>query len=274
MPSVGLVFRSQRVSILLFCAATFFFWASLYLYVPVLPVYAKSLGASLSMVGAVISSYAIAQLVLRIPIGLFADILGKRKPLVVAGIVASAVGALGLGLAPSPWPLFLARAATGVGAATWVVFPVLFASYYPREQAMRAIGIISFVNGAAIVVATYAGGVIAQLWGFAPVFFGAVSLGVMGLVAVLPAKEPVVQRTRPVSWGGFVRVATHPLLLTVSGISILLHFVIFSGVFGFIPVYAEKIGASRADLGVMTMLSMGSGALASLGVAYMAERWG
>ena len=59
--------------------STFLFWTALYLYVPILPVYARSLGASLSMVGSVIASYAIAQVFLRMPIGVGADALGNRK---------------------------------------------------------------------------------------------------------------------------------------------------------------------------------------------------
>jgi len=41
----------------------------MYLYVPVLPVYAESLGASLTVVGIIVASYSIPQLLLRIPWG-------------------------------------------------------------------------------------------------------------------------------------------------------------------------------------------------------------
>ena len=86
-PAAGLLPRSSRTPIVLFCIATFFYWTALYLYVPVLPVYAQSLGANLSMVGVIISSYGIAQLLLRIPIGVWTDALGRRKPWVAVGIV-------------------------------------------------------------------------------------------------------------------------------------------------------------------------------------------
>ncbi len=84
----------------LFALATFLFWASLYLFVPILPVYAESLGASLTMVGVVIGSYGIAQLLLRVPIGLVADAYGQRKLLAQGGIVAACLGALLMWLAP------------------------------------------------------------------------------------------------------------------------------------------------------------------------------
>ena len=273
-PPADLLPSPHRRSILLFCAVTFFFWTALYLYVPILPVYAQSLGASLSMVGVVIASYALPQLLLRIPIGVWSDALGRRKPFVAGGIFMTLVGALGLGLAPDPWFLCLARIATGIGAATWVTFIVHFASYYPRGGAVRAIGIINFVNGAALVVATSCGGAVAEVWGFGYTFFGAALLGIVALVVLLPAKEPQTRRAELASWRSFTRVATHPLLLTACFMGILLHFANFASVFGFIPVYGAKIGASNTDLGIITMLAVGSSAVASLAAVHVAERWG
>ena len=89
----------HRWPIILFCTATFFYWTAFYLYVPVLPVYAQSLGASLSLVGMIIASYALPQVFLRILIGVWFDMSVKRKPIVAAGIVMASVGAVGLGLA-------------------------------------------------------------------------------------------------------------------------------------------------------------------------------
>ena len=266
--------QSFRISILLLSTSTFFFWTALYLYVPVLPIYAQHLGANLPMVGLIISSYAIAQLVLRIPIGLLSSALGKQKPLAASGIIAVILGAVGLGLASVPWLLFLARAFTGIGAATWVTFTVFFASYYPRSEATRAIGIISFSNGMALVVATSLGGAVAQLWGFKAVFLGAALLGIMALVTLLPTREPIQLEKPTLTWKSFIKLASHPLLITVALMALLYQFAIFAGIFGFMPVYATKIGATRAELGIITMIGLSSAALASLTVVYLTNRWG
>ena len=273
-PDAGLLPPPRLRSILLFCTATFLYWVALYLYVPILPVYAQSLGASLSMVGVVIASYALPQLLLRIPIGVWSDALGRRKPFVAGGIVVTSVGALGLGLAPNPWFLGLARVVTGIGAAAWVTFTVYFAAYYSREGTGRAIGIINFVQGAALVVATSSGGAVAEVWGFGHTFFGATLVGVVALVALLFAREPTMRQAETASWRSFTQVAASPLLLIASSMGILLQFATFSGVFGFIPIYAAKIGASSTDLGIITMLAVGSSTVAALAAAPMAERWG
>ena len=272
--SRGLPPPAQHRSVVLFCAATFFYWTALYLYVPILPVYARSLGASLSMVGVVIASYALPQLLLRIPIGLWFDAIRRRKALVALGLVTASLGALGLGLAPGIWPLCLARATTGIGAAVWVTFAVYFTSYYPAERAARAIAVINSVHGAALVVATSSGGAIAGLMGYRHVFFGAALLGTVGLLALSLAGKPAARPLPAISGRGFRRIATHPLLLTVSFMAILAQFANFAGLFAFIPVYATGIGASSADLGIITMLALGASAVAALASVRLAERRG
>ena len=150
--------RYRLATLLSFSTATFLFWAAMYLYVPILPSYSQSLGASLAMVGVIVASYAIAQVLLRAPIGVLADRFGRRKPFVLGGLLFASLGALALAAAPNPWFLFFGRTLTGVAAATWVVSSVFFMSYFPPERASRAIGIISFVNSTAVIAATSTGG--------------------------------------------------------------------------------------------------------------------
>ncbi len=186
----------------------------------------------------------------------------------------ASVGALGLGLAPNAWSLFWARVITGIGAATWVIFTVYFMAYYSQESARRAIGTINFVQGAAVVSATAGGGVIAEKLGISHAFWGAVLLGIAALIALLFSREPTVSRTEPVSWKSFKLVANCPPLLMASFMGILSQFANWSGLFGFIPIYATQIGASSADLGIITMLALASSAVAALVVVYIAKRWG
>ena len=270
----GLFPAQHRRSILLFFAVLFFYWGALYLFVPTLPVHAQSLGASLSLVGIVVAFYGIPQFLLRIPIGVWFDSLNRHKPLVAAGTVMAAIGALGLGLAPTPWWLCAARAVTGIGAATWVTFTVYFAAYYPEGGAGRAIGIINFIQGITVVVVSAAGGAMAESWGFKTTCYIAAVLGLLAMGALLMTREPPIPRHEGSTWGAFPGVAAQPLLLIASLMAILLHFTTFSSTFSFISVFGAQIGASRTDLGIITMLSTGGAALTSLVAAYLAERWG
>ena len=264
----------SRRSALLFCIANFLFWAGLYLYVPILPVHVQSSGASLYLVGAVISSYAIPQVLLRIPIGVWSDSLGRHKPLVAVGIVFAALGALGLGLSADPWLMFLSRMTTGIGGATWVVFAIYFTSYYPPEDSGKAMGLINFVQGVALVAATAGGGAISDTLGSRTTFNIAAMLGASALFALLFSRERFPSKTKIASQRGFASVATRPLLVTVSIMGILFQFSIFAGLFGFVPVYAAQIGASHTDLGLITTINLGFSSAGSLMSVWLSDRVG
>jgi MFS family permease len=264
----------NRKSIFFFCIVNFLWWIGLYLYVPVLPVYIQEAGASLNTVGMVLSAYAIPQVLLRIPVGIWSDRLGRRKPLVIGGIVFTSLGALGLGLSTTTWLLFLSRMTTGIGAAAWVVFPLYFAAYYAVDESGKAIGLINFIQNIALIVAAVGGGFIAEGLGLNQTFYIAASLGTVALVALLFTREIPVSRERTIPWQHSLSVVARPLLIGVSIMAILLNFAVFTGIFGFIPIYAAEIGASHSDLGIITMVNLSFSALGALSAAWIRERFG
>ncbi|OGO31833.1 MAG: hypothetical protein A2Z29_04370 [Chloroflexi bacterium RBG_16_56_11] len=224
--------------------------------------------------GAVLSAYAVPQVLLRIPIGIWSDRLGRRKHLVAAGIIFTSLGALGLGLSTTPGLLFLSRMVTGIGAAAWVVFPLYFSAYYPAHDSGKAIGLINSVASMALIAATAGGGFIAEGFGLSRPFFLAALLGVLALLALTSTKESPMSRTLTPSRRSSLHVATRPLLLMISMMAILLHFAVFTGVFGFLPIYAAGIGASDSELGLITMINLGFSALGALMAARIWERLG
>lgn len=264
---------SLRRSRVAFCITTFFFWAALYIFVPILPVYAESVVDSLAMVGVVISSYALPQLLFRIPIGLYYDAAARRKPIVAMSVVVAVAGALGLAVADGGGTLFLGRAMTGVAAAGWVAFTTFFTGYYPAERSARAIGSINAVQQVALVAATGSGGILADACGYQAVFLVAAGLALVALGALVFAGEPAVAPRIRLT-GGLRSVATSPLLVASGAMSILLQFAAFSSIFGFIPSYGASIGASNSQLGVITMVTLAASAVAALGSVRIAERFG
>ena len=265
--------KSQTRYIVTVALATYFFWISLYLYVPVLPLHARDLGANLEMVGIIIASYAIGQLLLRIPIGVGSDIIGK-KPFAIGALVLSALGAVWLGLSPDPWSLFAARTLTGIAAAGWVAISVLFASYYPATSTSRAMVVIMSVNTLALVTATFTSGIVADKFGTLSTFYGAAGIGFAGALLLLMAPEPRVVSATKYSFNTLIGILKTPLLLRVSAIAITLQFVTFGVNFGFLPIHAENLGASKSEIGYIT----GSGLLAAVAgtaaSAWVAKRWG
>jgi MFS family permease len=265
--------RTTTRYIVTVAVATYFFWISLYLYVPVLPLHAQELGANLEMVGIVIASYAIGQLLLRIPIGVGSDIIG-RKPFAFGALVLSAVGAVWLALSPDPWSLFAARTLTGVAAAGWVAISVLFASYYPAGNTTKAMAIIMSVNTFSLVTATFIGGIVADYFGNLSTFYGAAGIGFAGALLLLSAPEPKIVATARYSFSTLLGVLKTPLLLRVSAIAITLQFVTFGVNFGFLPIHAEDLGASKSEIGYITTAGLLAAVVGTAASAWLARRWG
>ncbi len=263
----------RRRSVACFYVVNFLWWISLYLYVPILPLYIQTTTTSLGTVGTILSAYSLPQLLFRIPIGILSDRWGRRKPLVAAGIVLTSLGALSLALANTPGLLYLARFTTGVGAAFWVVFPIYFTAYFPDEESDRGIGIINFVRSLALIVATPGGGFLAEKLGLSQPFYYAALLGIIGLPALLLTRENRTAST-PASWAGFRSVALQPMLVTVSVMAVLLQFTTFASVFGFTPIYATGLGATSGDLGLITMINIAASAFGSLWAVRVQQRIG
>lgn len=252
-------------------SATFLFWSSLYLYVPILPLHAEDLGASLRMVGLVISAYAIGQVLLRVPIGIGSDIFG-RKPFAVIALLLSAGGAAWLGLSTDAWSLFAARTLTGFAAAGWVAISVLFASYYRGHSTPFAMSIIMGVNTFSLLVSTFIGGILAEHLGNVKVFYGAAGVGVAGAMLMMAAPESRPDKAVAYSLGRYLSILRNPLLLQVSAVCITLQFVTFGVNFGFLPVLAERMGASKAEVGYITTAGLAAAVVGTIITAWAISR--
>lgn len=83
---------------------------------PIIAQYAESFGVSMTAIGFTFAIYGLARLMLNIPAGSAADILGRKPALTIGGFV-SAISAVGCAIAPN-YELFLtARFVGGAGAA-------------------------------------------------------------------------------------------------------------------------------------------------------------
>lgn len=245
----------EKTTIRAYYVSMFLYWGALYVYSPILSVYAQSLGASFTTVGLVVGAYGFVQMWLRIPLGVWSDRLGRRLPFLYAGHFFNLVGCLGLAMAPTPLYLIAFRGVLGISAATWVAFTVLFASYFPPDQSPKAMGVVTAINGISLIVVNGTGGQIAQMWGMGATFYAGAVLAAMGLVATLPIKEHRTHR-RPPTFKQIWRIMTHPALMLIAAITALNHYTFWATTFGFIPVHAANLGASKLALGIIGVAAL------------------
>ncbi|MBI2941416.1 MAG: MFS transporter [Chloroflexi bacterium] len=260
--------------ILLFAIVVFFYWAGMYFYVPILPVYAQSLGASLETIGLLVGAYGFAQMVLRIPIGIASDRLGRRRVFVVGGCLAALVGAVALAVAPAPGWLVLGRGVVGIAASAYVALSVLFATYFPAREATRAMALIGFFGSTAQLFATTVGGWTAERFGWqAPMLIGA-CLAAGGIVVSLALPEPPARPNARLTVAAIRRVAGVRFLLAVAAASALAQYGTWGSSFSFVPIYAAGLGATPTELGLLLTVGLVPATLAPLTIAPLTRRWG
>jgi MFS family permease len=122
---------------------------------PLIPFYAKDLGASAFMVGCIISAFSLAQLLSAPMWGRFSDAYGRRPALIVglsASAVSYAIFALVTHLPHALFFLFFLRFVQGAGGGTTGVVQAYVADSTAPESRARALGWISSATNAGVAL--------------------------------------------------------------------------------------------------------------------------
>ncbi len=264
----------RRGMLTLVTAAVTFYWASLYLYVPTLPVYAEEITGDLVMVGTILSMYGLWQAVVRLPLGITADWLGRRKPFLILGFALAALGAWVMGTTSTGGGLLVGRAITGLAAAAWVPLVVLFSSLFPPHEAVRAAALLSIVNSLSRVIATGLTGVINDLsGGYGLAFFLAAGLAGLAILVTLPVREEARPPKKP-SLRGIGRLITRRDVLLPAVLSAVGQYVTWASTFGFLPLLARDLGATGEQQSLLVSLNIGIALAGNFLVTYVIRRFG
>ncbi|HHW49164.1 MAG TPA: MFS transporter [Clostridiaceae bacterium] len=271
----GEMMYKGKFKYIIFIITTSLFWFSLYAYVPIFPGYIEDLGVSHGMVGIIIGSYGFSQMIIRIPLGIISDRLNKRKLFILLGIISSFLSGLGLWLFSSALSMLFFRALAGIAAASWVAFSVLFSSYYRSDEATKATGYIMAANNFGQVLAMLAGGSAAEIFGARSSFLLAAAAAVLAFISGMLISENKEITRKPLSFAELASVGKSGNLIIVSVLAILSQFVVFATVYGFTPIVAESLGASSAQLGLLSTLSILPGIPAgALSGSYFSNKFG
>ncbi|MED4072757.1 MFS transporter [Priestia endophytica] len=241
-------FHSVR-DISVFAVVSFLFWFSQFIYVPTFSPYMSSLGGNYAFIGLVLSSYGLMQLFFRLPLGIFSDLTRVRKPFIILGMLASSTSCLLFTFTDSLTLVFISRCLAGFGAATWVAFTILYASYFKGEKSNRAMNSISFIVVLAQLLGMMLSGyVVSHLGWHGPFWIGSVSSLIGLLLSFMLFEDKQSSEREPIKMKELLSVMRNPTLLKISFLSILAHSIIFSTMFGFTPNYALNIGLTKNEL--------------------------
>ena len=263
----------RRWAISLYVVAVFSYWAALYLYVPTLPTFVQSRTARLATVGVVLAQYGIWQAVVRLPLGILSDWIGRRKPFIVAGFVLAAAGALVMGSSKGVAGLLVGRAITGLAASAWVPLVVVFSSLFPPKEAIRASALLTVVNSVGRGLATALTGTLNERGGYPLAFYAAAGTAAVATLALLPVREVRLPVRRP-SLGGIGKLITRRDVFLPALIATISQYGMWAATFGFLPILARDLGASDQLQSALTSVSVGIVLLGQLAATAFSTRVG
>ena len=118
---------------------------------PLLPFYATEFGAADWMVGPLVASFSVAQLIATPFWGKISDHYGRR-PLILVGLAFSAVSYVLFGLATTITVLFVSRIVQGASGGTIAVAQAYVADTTMPERRAQVLGWLSAATGAAFMI--------------------------------------------------------------------------------------------------------------------------
>ncbi|MBC8089219.1 MAG: MFS transporter [Phycisphaerae bacterium] len=198
---------------------------------PLMPFYATKLGAGGLVVGLLVSSFSVAQLLSAPLWGRVSDRYGRRPALMV-GLFASAIAYIVFAYADQLWLLFLSRLIQGAGGGTVSVIQAYVADATKPDDRAKSLGWLSAATNAGVAIGPILGGLVLPLGEHAPGLFAAalclINMGFAWRYLVesrtlgSASEKKAIPRT---SREAVLRVVTHPnepssRLIFIYGISI------------------------------------------------------
>lgn len=167
---------------------------------PGLSLYAASLGSSYSLIGMIVSIYAVTQMITQIPVGKVSDKMG-RKLLITIGFAGVTLAALLYNFANQPYHFFMLQGLAGlsIGCVWTPLLAQLTDQTEPTERG-KVMGIFNTVYFVGLGLGPLVGGYLSNAFGFLAVFNLWAFIGGFGVVFNLVAfKETKTQKLNPQS---------------------------------------------------------------------------
>jgi DHA1 family tetracycline resistance protein-like MFS transporter len=169
------------------------------LILPLLPYYAADFNASSFMVGLLLSSNALTQMIGAPMLGRLSDRYG-RKPLLILSISGTVLSFLVLGWANSLGVIFLSRIMDGLLGGNVSLAQAYITDSTTQEERATGLGLIGAAFGVGFIFGPALGGILSAGGNYARPAFAAAGLAALNLIGALlwlPESLPPEKRTRP-----------------------------------------------------------------------------
>jgi len=214
---------------------------------PLIPLYLITFGASSTMIGAIMAVFTITALVMRIPVGLWIDRIG-RKPFLLYGVAFFTAGNFGYLWASSLVLIIPCRILHGLGwSGCTTAVSTIGADIVPQSRRGDLMGYAGMASSLASALGLVLGFALFRHFDYAGVFFGAGAFLLLSFLISLPVAEPSrvrsAQRVEK-TWLDILMIkeALQPAIAVA--------FLSFGhgGILTFLPIQALKLGLTNPGI--------------------------
>lgn len=230
------------------------YWFSLYTYIPFQVPYLYALNVTPSIVGIILGLYGASQMILRFPFGIISDYFGKYKIFIVLGSLLSAVSCIIKIVYPSANGFLVGNILTGVAASTWLMYMVLYYSYFDRSKEHMAASKCLVAN----VIGMFLGFL------FATIFYQKFGMNLMLIAAAFAAFAATIlalflkeeKREKKNNIKDLILVIKNRRLLFFSVLSIIEQGIHMAASVSFTLNRIKELGGSSYLVGIASLLNM------------------
>jgi MFS family permease len=225
---------------------------------PVLALFAESLGAGPERIGLIVSVSTLTGVFLKLPSGALSDIYGRR--------ILLRMGVMAFGLPPFIYPfvsdlnlLTVLRMFHGLATAIFAPTALATVAELYRERRGAALGTYTASTQSGALLGPFIGGYLVYAAGFSSVF---VTAGVFGCIAIIlfysihltpPPPRTHEKGFAPVlaeMWKGFVVVARNRKVLITSSTDAA-KMIANGALMAFLPLYGVSVGLNPGEVGLL-----------------------
>lgn len=261
--------RTAKKKSYLLLSIVFFFWYAQYVYIPYQTPYLATINLSTNFIGIIVSAYGVSQLLLRLPVGILANVKEKHKIFIVLGSFLAGFASIIRVIEPDGLGFLIGNIISGFASAMWISFMVLFLGFYPKNRKSYATSLIIMVNNIGIFLAFLSSTLLFDYLGMRLICVLSCLSGAIAFILAIRLKYPE-KIQHDFSYHNLFSVLTNPKLLFFSLLALIQQGIQMSTTMSFTNQIMSNLGANATMIGISSMVYMLSSVLfAKLG----ASKW-
>lgn len=231
------------------------FWFAQYVYIPYQTPYLILNQVSNQLIGTIIGAYGLSQLILRLPVGLLADLRGNHNLIISLGLFCSGFASLFRLLWPNGLGFLIGNIFSGIASATWISFMVLYMSFFTRKEQTNATSTLILANNLGMLLGFMTSTLLYDQLGMKFICFLSLLAGGLGLICSRWLTPPTKQNGS-LSISELLKVGCDKRLLFFAFLALIQQGIQMSTTMSFTNQLLKNLGASNGLVGLSSIIYM------------------